>query len=203
MSTDGLPCCKKNILVISGCSGAGKTTAVEMLLTLFPEKFTRVITTTTRMPREYCTGMMEQDGVHYRFVTRDQFLDLMRRDAFIESAEVHGNLYGCERAPVCEIMGKKKIPIINIDVQGHQSFVGDPLLGDSIHSIFLVPFDRSLLERRIRSRGEIMDDDVARRIGAAQREIEQAAKFHSIVYSDTLQMVEDALKEMVANVFAY
>lgn len=58
----------------------------------------------------------EQDGVHYNFVTKEKFEQMIANDEFIETAEVHGNYYGTAKAGILNIHERKKIPLLDIDV---------------------------------------------------------------------------------------
>src|ERR1700733_12531781 len=112
------------LLILSSPSGAGKTTLTRKLLTDFPElRFS--VSHTTRAPRSN-----EVDGRDYHFVDRARFVELTAADAFLEWAEVHGNLYGTSMA---EIQRARAIPgctgmLFDIDYQGARqirSKVGD------------------------------------------------------------------------------
>ena len=76
-------------LIICGPSGAGKSTLYEHLKLFYADKFCFSVSCTTRKPRDG-----EVDGVHYQFMTVDQFREQMSKDLFLEHAEVHGNYYG-------------------------------------------------------------------------------------------------------------
>src|SRR5687768_11503988 len=99
------------LLIISSPSGAGKTTLTTRLRERVPGLLFSV-SHTTRLPRA-----TEQDGREYHFVTRERFVELIAADAFLEWAEVHGNLYGTSRAEIERARGARGI-IFDIDHQG-------------------------------------------------------------------------------------
>ena len=115
------------LIVISGPSGVGKTSICEALLKK-PE-FKRVITCTTRPPREG-----EQDGIDYFFSARNDFEEGIKDGRFLEYAEVYGNLYGTPRSQVEDGIAKGNDLLLNIDVQGAR-LVRDSGIPDLVHVI--------------------------------------------------------------------
>jgi guanylate kinase len=168
------------LLILSSPSGAGKTTLTRMLLDHCPDlRFS--VSHTTRAPR---SG--EVDGRDYHFVDRARFLDLVARGAFLEWAEVHGNLYGTSMA---EIDRARATPgcsgmIFDIDYQGARQ-IKAKLPGVSL--VFILPPSMQELERRLRGRASETDDAAARRFDAAKREIEHYALFDYLVVNDDMQ----------------
>jgi guanylate kinase len=98
-------------LVVVGPSGAGKGTLIDDLKRNFPDMFAFSVSYTTRGIRAN-----EQDGIHYNFVTKEVFHQMVANDEFIETAEVHGNFYGTAKAGILKIQEQKKIPLLDIDV---------------------------------------------------------------------------------------
>ncbi|MEL7342490.1 MAG: guanylate kinase, partial [Bacteroidota bacterium] len=101
------------VFIVSAPSGAGKSTLVKAMLTRF-DKFAFSISATTRGPRSY-----ETEGVHYYFMSLEEFLDRKAKDEFIETEEVYeGRWYGTLRSEVDRIHGEGKMPIFDVDVEG-------------------------------------------------------------------------------------
>lgn len=100
------------LMVLSGPSGCGKGTVCDLLRQRNPN-LTYSISATTRKPRPG-----EQDGVNYRFFTREQFKRQIKEDGFLEWAEVYGNLYGTPRTWVEEKLAAGKNVLLEIDTQG-------------------------------------------------------------------------------------
>jgi guanylate kinase len=165
------------LLILSSPSGAGKTTLTRMLLEKCPElRFS--VSHTTRAPR---SG--EVDGHDYHFVDRARFLDLVAQGAFLEWAEVHGNLYGTSMA---EIDRARATPgctgmIFDIDYQGARQIKAKV---QDVALVFILPPSMQELERRLRGRASETDEVVARRFDAAKREIEHYALFDYLVVND-------------------
>jgi guanylate kinase len=163
-------------LIVSSPSGAGKTTLTNRLLELVPGiRFS--VSHTTRKPRPN-----EQDGKEYYFVEREEFSRLIREEAFLEWAEVHGNLYGTSRAEIERAGGARGI-IFDIDHQGaRQIKSASP---DAV-AVFILPPSMSDLERRLRGRRSEDEATVARRFKAALEEIAHYGMFDYVLVNDDL-----------------
>lgn len=103
---------KPLFIVMSAPSGCGKTTLIDMLLQEYSD-IVYSISCTTRKPREG-----EEDGLDYHFLTRERFEELLKQNAFLESAKVHDNYYGTLKAPIIEVLNEGNSMILDIDVQG-------------------------------------------------------------------------------------
>ncbi|HTA90341.1 MAG TPA: guanylate kinase [Polyangiaceae bacterium] len=170
-------------LIVSSPSGAGKTTLTTRLLTLLPElRFS--VSHTTRKPRQN-----EQDGREYHFVDRARFLKLIEQGAFLEWAEVHGNLYGTGKAELHH--GKKARGIIfDIDHQGaRQIKSSEP---DAV-AVFILPPSMAILEKRLRGRASEDEETVQRRFNVALREIEHYGLFDYVLVNEDL---DEATKQL-------
>ena len=106
------------ILVISGPAGVGKTTICDRLLYEFGSNISRVVTTTTRRPREG-----EKEGEDYFFTSVQEFHEHLENEAFLENEIIHGNYYGTRKKTVFEKIEKKQDLLINIDVKGAEAYV--------------------------------------------------------------------------------
>ena len=137
-------------VIISGPSGVGKGTLVDMLIKQFPNDFGFSVSHTTRQPRPG-----ETEGVHYHYTTRDRFLDDVKKGNFLEYAEVHGNLYGTNVSAVSDIRNSRRVPLIEIDVQGcMQIFKKKPF---DAQYVFVTPPSLTDLEARLRDRSTRRD----------------------------------------------
>ena len=170
------------ILIISGPAGSGKSTLCDHLTATFPDGIERFVTTTTRPPRPG-----EQDGVDYHFLPHDAFEKRAREGGFYEWAEVHGNLYGTERARVHTRLRGEKDLLLNIDVQGAEAFrraaAADPLLRGRLFTVFVKPRTVGELRERLLNRGSEDEASLARRLQTAIEEIPEADKFDHIIVS--------------------
>ncbi len=167
-------------VVFAGPSGVGKGTIINKLLEKFPNLFGFSVSHTTRAPRPG-----EENGVHYNFVTKEEFEELIERKQFIEYAKVHTNYYGTTIKAVeqvCELLGfhhishrlcqqirsQNKVCILDIDVQGVQNVKNSTL---DFKSLFLSAPSIEELERRLVGRGTETADKIRVRLDNALKEI--------------------------------
>ena len=172
-------------LVISAPSGAGKSTLVSRLREEFPD-FAYSVSCTTRGPR-----VGEQDGVHYHFLTREEFKSRREAGYFAEWAEVHGNLYGTPKAPVQTQLAQGRDVLFDIDVQG--ALQVKEVFPQGLF-VFILPPSRQELERRLVGRGTDAADVIARRLDNALGEMRQAWHFDFLIVNDDLDVAADELR---------
>jgi len=162
---------------VSGPSGVGKTTVIKEVLRKNPDLVLSV-SYTTRAPRKD-----EQDGVDYFFVSRDTFEDMVRKGAFLEWANVHGNLYGTSIEWVEEMESRGFHVLFDIDVQGVKQAKEKGLQGCFI---LIVPPTIDELERRLHSRGTEDRDSLVRRMENARAELAMWNLYDYLVVNDSL-----------------
>jgi guanylate kinase len=186
-----------NLVLISGPSGGGKTTLSNLMLAS-GGNFTRVVTCTTRRPREG-----EVDGKDYYFLTPEKFADLKAADAFIECATVYGNSYGTLKTSIIEKLQQGQNVILVMDVQGANTIVATartmPELRRALVTVFLyVPIDT--LRARLQNRGKDSTEVIERRLTAAAAEMEQRSTFDFIITSaapeDDFQQMQQILQRV-------
>jgi guanylate kinase len=179
------------ILIVSGPSGSGKSTLVQRILEL-----------PGTMPSVSCTTRArrgtESSGKCYDFVTEAEFKGMVDRGEFLEYAQVFGKYsYGTPKKWLEESRRKGLDLVLEIDVQGAQQV--KEKLPESV-AIFILPPSRDELERRLRSRGQDADEEIARRLAKAHDEIVASEKFYDFcLFNDD---VERAGKEAQAIVVA-
>ncbi len=166
------------LFVISGPSGVGKDTLIHRLLELDPN-LRYSVSYTTRRPRQG-----EVDGVNYRFVTRDQFEDLIRQGALLEYATYDNHLYGTPIAPLNQARDAGHDVLLKIDVQGAQQV--RERAPEAIR-IFLSPPSMDELMRRRTGRHSENPADSQSRQSIALREMELSSHFHHVVVNDDLE----------------
>lgn len=167
-------------MVLSGPSGVGKSTVVRELRTHHPEVWLSV-SATTRFPRPG-----EVDGVHYRFLTRDQFAALAAAGGFLEWAEFAGNLYGTPRQPVLDQLAAGRAVLLEIDLQGARQVRA---VMPEAHLVFLAPPSWDELVRRLTCRGTEPPEVVERRLAAAREELAAEAEFDVTLVNTSVQDV--------------
>ncbi|RMG48325.1 MAG: guanylate kinase [Acidobacteria bacterium] len=178
------------LFVLTAPSGAGKSTLVARLLGAV-ERLVFSVSWTTRPPRPG-----ERDGREYRFTDRENFRRMVEAGAFLEWAEVHGELYGTARADVERELAAGRDVLLDIDVQGAEQL---RRRGADALFVFLLPPDRETLERRLRGRHTEDEARLARRLKNAAREVRLFDRFDYVVVNDDL---DRAAEELVAIVRA-
>ena len=181
---------KGKTFIIAGPSGVGKGTIIQALFAQQKNLYFSV-SATTRAPRPG-----EVDGVHYHFLTREQFLRWIEEDAFLEHAEYIGNFYGTPKRYVDEAMDRGDDVNLDIEVQGaEQVYQKRP---DTIR-IFIAPPSWQELERRLTSRGTETPEKVRGRLARAREEFSYAEGYNYVVINNT---VEEAVREIQAIICA-
>jgi guanylate kinase len=176
------------VLVLSGPSGAGKSSLISKIADHIGDYYFS-ISTTTRSKREG-----EIEGVHYHFVTEDEFKKDIEQDHFLEYALVHGNYYGTSLKPVKKALAEGKLVIFDIDVQGNMAVQNR--LGDITTSVFITPPTLSELKRRLQNRSTDTQDVIEKRIEMAKREIQRTAEYDYLVVNDDLELASEVLKKI-------
>ena len=179
----------KPIIIIVAPSGAGKSSFLERILE-DEERLVDIITYTTRAPR-----LGEQDGKTYNFVTPQKFMDLKSVDFFVESAIVHGNHYGIPLDQIETAWTEKRVPIMDVDVQGAQTIKEK---FPWAKTIFIVPPSIDELRRRIVARsGGQKPGDLEIRLENAQREMALVDSFDFKILNDVFEPSFQRFKEVV------
>jgi guanylate kinase len=165
------------MLVVSGPSGSGKSTICRRLLADPRVEFS--VSATTRAPR---AG--EVDGHDYHFMDKARFRSEIERGAFIEWAEVHGNLYGTPRAPMERALAAGKVFLVEIDVQGGAQLKALGLPGVYV---FIAPPDQASLRTRLEHRGTDTPEVIERRMAKAQEEMRARERYDHVVVNVDLE----------------
>ena len=172
------------LTVLSGPTAVGKGTVVSRLAAEHPEIFVSV-SATTRPPRPG-----EVDGVHYLFVSEDEFDTLVAEHALLEWAVVHGvHRYGTPRGPVLAAVAAGRPALLEIDLQGARQV---RRACPDARFVFLAPPTWDELVRRLVGRGTESEEQRERRLESARRELASASEFdHVVVNGEVGQAVAD------------
>lgn len=180
------------LLVVSGPSGSGKTTLCRRLAA---EEEARYSTScTTRAPR---TG--EIDGHDYHFLSREKFLEKRTAGEFLESAEVHGNLYGTLKSEVTGRLEAGIDVVMDLDVQGAAQVRAceDPTIRAAAVDLFVMPKNHDELLARLSGRGTDAADVIALRMKNALEEISQWPHYTYRLLSGTQEEDYSRFKALV------
>lgn len=178
------------LLVISGPSGAGKGTVISRILERPGKNVSLSVSATTRSPREG-----EADGVHYFFLTEEDFLEKVKNGEFLEYAFVHGKYYGTPKKPVEAALRKGQDIILEIDVQGAMQVREN--FNEGIY-IFLLPPSLKELRKRLLLRGTESEQDLELRMEKAAAEIEYLDRYDYVVINDDLQSAVDEMTSILS-----
>jgi guanylate kinase len=174
------------LFILSAPSGAGKSSLAKALMQALPNLAVSV-SHTTRAPRPG-----EQHGVHYYYVTRDEFEAMVKAGDFVEHARVFDNYYGTARASIEQLLAAGRDVILDIDWQGARNI--KQLMPDAV-SVFILPPTRAALEERLRGRGQDSPETIARRMRDAVAEMRHYSEFDHVVVNDVF---DDARADLVA-----
>jgi guanylate kinase len=172
------------LAVLSGPSGVGKDSVIELIRARSPWVWLSV-SATTRPKRDY-----ETDGRHYHFVDRDQFQRLIDTEQLLEWAEFAGNLYGTPRAPVEDRLRQELPALLKIDLQGARQVrkaMPEALL------VFLAPPSVDELHRRLIGRGTEDPETIRMRLEHADEELAAESEFDVTVVNDSVERAADEL----------
>ncbi len=189
---------KGKLFLVVGPSGSGKGTAIVQLKKRHPD-YVFPVSCTTRAPRPG-----EKEGEVYSYISKEQFRAWIEEGRFLEWAEVHkDNYYGILKAPIEEALAAGKIVIREVDIQGYKKVIST-LPREDVVGIFILVKDLQELRKRILKRGFIPEDEMARRMESAQKEIAQMEVCHYQVESPfghiekVVQSIEDIIQKETA-----
>ncbi len=181
---------KGKLFVISGPSGAGKgTICSEIMRNADPSELSLSVSVTTREPR---TG--EQDGVHYYFLTEDEFSKLREENGLLEFAEVYGHHYGTPKQKVIDKLNEGVDVILEIEMQG--ALKVRKSYPDGVF-IFILPPSMAELRKRITGRGTETQEAIDYRLSQALSEIAYIDKYDYAVVNEKVDEAVDRVRAII------
>ena len=165
-------------IILSSPSGAGKTTIAAAILKARAD-IGYSVSCTTRPAR---AG--EVDGKDYYFLSRVEFIQRMNEGAFVESAEVHGNLYGTLKSEIQRVLDTGRHVLMDVDIQGaallRRAF-------PSVVTIFILPPSGEVMLERLRRRKTEDKEAIVRRLESALQELQAVEDYEYVVINDKLE----------------
>lgn len=180
---------KGKLYVISGASGVGKSTVLRRVLKARKD-ITFSVSATTRVPREG-----EKDGVNYYFVTHEKFRKMIENNEFVEYDAHMENYYGTPRAQLEE---KLSCGDVILDIEPNGAFNVRAQCPDAV-LIFIAPPSFTELERRLRSRGDTDEEQIAVRLARVKWEMEQSEKYDYVVTNDRVDTCAGKILEIISH----
>lgn len=176
------------LLIISGPSGAGKGTLVAKLMENDPT-FRFSCSVTTRGPREG-----EIEGIHYHFVSDEEYDHLVEEGAFLEYATVHDYRYGTLCKPVEEMMAQGSNVLLDVNPEGAIHVINKA--PDAV-SVFILPPSFEDLRVRLYTRNTEGLDEIMRRLNNAHDEVKQIDRYQYVIVNDDLELAFSQLQSIV------
>jgi guanylate kinase len=173
------------LYIVSAPSGAGKTSLIKALL----EAQTQIRVSVSHTTRAMRPG--EIDGVNYHFTERSAFIEMLEQDAFLEHAEVFGNLYGTSQRWLEDTLKEGFDLILEIDWQGAQQV---RRLMPQAKSIFILPPTPEALRQRLTNRGQDSEAIIDERMREAVSEMSHYVEYDYLVINDDFNSALDDLK---------
>ena len=179
---------KGKLFVISGASGVGKSTVLAKVMSARQDlRFS--VSATTRAPRPG-----EQEAVSYYFVSKETFRDMIEKNEFLEYDAHMDNYYGTPKGQLEEKLTQGSVIL---DIEPNGAFAVKQSRPDAV-LIFIAPPSVEELERRLRSRGDTSEAQMALRLERASWEMEQGKKYDHWVVNDQVETCADKILQIIA-----
>jgi len=172
---------KGSVVIISGPSGAGKTTVVREVLKRQPVPLVESVSATTRAPREG-----EVHGRDYYFLSEEEFATRKENGEFLESFQVFGSgqWYGTLKSEVEKGLTAGNWVLLEIDIQGGLAVMEQY---NDVISVFIRPSDIAEIERRLRGRQTETEEAIGKRLAQAEQELAIGPRYRYQVVNDELE----------------
>jgi guanylate kinase len=177
------------LIVLSGPSGVGKGTVNKRVRELFPN-LKKSVSVTTRPQRPN-----EIDGVHYHFITKEKFDELVKNDGLLEYAQVYQNFYGTPKKPVLEALEKGEDMIFELDIQGARLI--KQAYNDCVR-IFISPPSIDELNNRLNIRGTETEEIKALRLSETKKELEEARFYDYLVINNNIEEAAQKIADIIS-----
>ena len=177
------------LIILSGPSGVGKGTVRKKLVESNDLNIFYSVSMTTRSIRPG-----EENGREYYFVSKEEFLENVKRGNLLEWAEFVGNYYGTPADKVEEARLQGKNVLLEIEVNGTMTVLSK--CPDAV-SIFLVPPSLEALEARIRGRSTETEEIIQQRLAKARSELPMQEKYSHVVVNDDVDRAAEEIRQII------
>ena len=179
---------KPKLIIFTGPSGVGKGT---ILADFFKKVDNNIIYSISNTPRQPRDG--EINGMHYFFISKEEFEKMIKDDAFLEYACYSGNYYGTNKKFVSEKLNEGKSVLLEIELQGALQVMEK--CPEAV-TIFIKPPTFEELEKRLRGRHSENEASISKRLTAAKEELKNADKFSYVIENNVVEKAVDELIEI-------
>ena len=179
------------LIIISAPSGTGKSTIIGRIIDDPALRLEFSISATTRSPREG-----EVNGVHYHFLSVEEFKEAIANDGLVEYEEVYpGRFYGTLKSEIARIQENGNNAILDIDVKGGVNV--KRMYGDNARAIFIMPPSIETLRQRLLSRATDSIEAINQRVDKAAFELTFSDKFDKQVVNDDLDKAVEETRQLI------
>ena len=179
---------KKKLLVLASPSGGGKTTIANYVLDNYKTRFS--ISATTRPLRQG-----EEDGKHYFFLTKEQFIKHIEAGDLVEYETIFNNYYGTLKTEVEKAINNDEILLFDVDVKG--AFSIRKAYPETSLLVFIAPPSMEILEQRLRNRQTESDSDINTRLARAELELSYKEEFDYVIINSDLELAFVQIDELL------
>jgi len=177
------------VLILSGPSGSGKSSLVNMLHKKLDNYYFSISTTTRDIRKN------EADGKDYFFIEKEEFENDIKNNLFLEYAKVHNNYYGTSLTKVNKALNENKLVILDIDIQGQKQVIKK--IGNICTSVFVTtPLKKDLLHR-LKNRNTDTKEVIQKRIQTAQEEMPHIKNYEYLLVNDNLEKTFEQLMNII------
>ncbi len=181
---------KGKLFIISGPSGVGKGTLANKIIDYQELNISLSISATTRKKRE-----KEINGEHYFFISKKDFLNMIKKQELLEHNNHFENYYGTPKKFIDNQLKKGKNILLEIDVNGALQVMEST---EDVISIFISPPSLEELKSRIQKRGTESEEKILERISRYELEISQIKKYNYSIVNDSLSKAEEELVNIIS-----
>ncbi|WWO96172.1 MAG: guanylate kinase [Candidatus Dasytiphilus stammeri] len=180
------------LFIVSAPSGTGKTSLIQQVLKAKNSSSAQLsISHTTRKKR---SG--EKNGVHYYFISHEEFINMIKDGAFLEYVRIFGHFYGTSRSSIEAVLSSGVDVFLDINWQGAKQ-IRKKISTFFISSIFILPPSKEELVRRLYQRGQESKQSIAKRIDQAVTEMKHYQEYDYLIINDIYEQAVSDLKNIV------
>jgi len=179
------------LIILSGPSGVGKGTVRKEIQKRNLAKINFSVSMTTRQPRD-----KETNGVDYFFVSKEEFLERIKNNAFLEYAEFVGNYYGTPKDKVDELRNQGKNVFLEIEINGANQIFKN-VVDDRMVSFFLMPPSVKALEDRIRGRRTESEEVIQERLQKGIKEMTMTENYDYVIRNDNVERAAQEIADII------